>query len=423
MKVTLYRDDYESISQIVREKLRQLMPDNDFAQTEYLLFGPEFMAQPLRISTPSTHFDFDPVHTGYINILRDEINSSDDSQEEKRLKNQQLESIMLFGQILFSQSASLHFLQKSEIDASLEEDNPIALKMERLRVLVQKEGIQFESSKLEALSRRKEFNDELNDLKRTIKDSSLDEENKAQLLDNLSKTKDFYYQANDFNFKYANKPSRSYSNFVNNCERIGSKIALVASLVAIGATALSLIPPFAPVMMPLALAASTISVVIGLPLALKTVGTMLYNLIRFGAAPTTGELITTALLGTSLVMAGVSHVIGQAVNSGVLSKTAQLITQAVAAVSNIGKAAVGIAGQNISEVHLDKVELYKSELVRLKPQEQSIELNMHNSEEVYEAEKVEEAGDVEDVNEFNEVEEVEETDSHLDSDSPGMQLG
>ncbi|KTD51299.1 hypothetical protein [Legionella quateirensis] len=413
MKVTLFRDDYESISQIVRDQLRQLMPDNEFAQTEYLLFGPEFMAQPLRISTPSTNFDFDPVHTGYINILKDEINSTDDSPENKQLKKQQLESIILFGQILFSQSASLHFLNKSAIDASLEEDNPIALKIERLRTLVQKEGIQFESSKLEALSRRKEFNDELTDLKRTIKDSSLDEENKAQLLDNLSKTKDFYYQANDFNFKYANKPSRSYSNFVNNCERLGSKIALTASLVAIGATALSLVPAFAPVMIPIALAASTISLVIGLPLALKKVGTMLYNLIRFGAAPTPGELITTALLGTSLIMAGVSNVIGQAVNSGVLSKTAQLITQAVAAVSNLGKAAIGIAGQNISEEHLDKVEFYKSELVRLKPQEQGLELNMQNSEEVNEAEKVEAVEAVED---------VEEADSHLDSGSPGMQL-
>ena len=66
-------------------------------------------------------------------------------------------------------------------------------------IAIQKEGIQFESSKLEALSRRKEFNDEFNNLKRTIKDSPLDEENKAQLLDNLWKTKDFYYQANDFN--------------------------------------------------------------------------------------------------------------------------------------------------------------------------------------------------------------------------------
>ncbi|WP_133141376.1 hypothetical protein [Legionella moravica] len=375
MRVTLYRGDYESISQIVREQLRQLMPDNEFAQTEYLLFGPEFMAEPLRISTPSTHFDFDPVHKGYIDILKDEIKSSDESPENKELKKQQLESIILFGQILFSQSASLHFLNQSTVEIPSDEEDSITPKIERLRELVQKEGIQTESSKLEALTRRKAFNDELSELKRTIKESSLQDESKAKLLDNLAKTKDFYYQANDFNFKYANKPSRSYSNFVNNCERIGSKIALTASLIAIGATALSLIPPLAPVMVPIALGASAISMAIGLPLALKKVGTMIYNMIRFGAAPTPAEIITTLLLGTSMLMAGVSGVIGQAVNSGVLSKTALLITKAVTAIDNLAKATVGIAGQFVGEKKSNKVDLYHSELAQLNSENDSSELN------------------------------------------------
>lgn len=381
MTVSLGREDFESISEIVREQLQKLMPDNEFIKTDSLIFGPEFMAEPLRISTPSTHFDFDPVHEVYITKIREEIQASDLTPEEKSKKQLQLESIILFGQLLFSQSASLHFLKNPLEDKSEEVISPINLKMEQLRALVENEGIQYNSSKLEALTRRKAFNDSLNELKKTINDSALEADEKKQLLGNLGKAKDFYYQANDLNFKYANKPSRSFSNFVNNCERYGSKIALTASIIAIGATALSLIPCLAPVMVPIALVATTISMVIGLPLALKNVGTMIYNLIRFEAAPTPGELINAALLGTSLLLAGVGGVVAQAVNSGALSATANLITKAVTTVDDIAKTSIGLAGHALQETKLDQVEFYKSELDRLRPKEQNLDPNNSHDEE------------------------------------------
>lgn len=118
MKVSLDREDYESIFNIVRQQLRDVMPENEYTQSDELVFGPEFMAIPLRISTPSTQFDFDPVHKEYIQLMRNEINESNLTPEEQMIKSQQLESIMLFGQLLFSQSVSLHFLKNAF------EDNP-----------------------------------------------------------------------------------------------------------------------------------------------------------------------------------------------------------------------------------------------------------------------------------------------------------
>jgi hypothetical protein len=374
MSVTLYRDDYESISDVVRKKLSELMPENEFGTRSDLIFGPEFMAEPLRISTPSTRFEFDPVHNNYIKNLRKEIRGSEFSQEEKQQKAQQLESILLFGQILFSQAASLHFLKNAQ-HKSDEEISPIEKKMEHLRNLVQKEGIQYDSSRFEALSRRKEFNHHMQDLKKNIKNATMAPQEKHQLLGNLSAAKDFYYQANDFNFRYASQPSRSFSNFVKNCEYYGSKIALGASLIAIGASALSLIPPLAPVMAPIALVATAISLGVGFPLALKNVGTMLYNLIRFGAAPTPGELVNAALLGTSLLLAGVGGAVGQAVTAGHLGQSSQFITTGVNSADNFTKAAAGVAGQIKGIKMQNKVDLYKSELMRLKHHDQTSTLD------------------------------------------------
>ncbi len=364
MKVILDTADYESISEIVRQQLRELMPDNEYAQSDQLVFGPEFMVKPLRISTPSTKFDFDPVHKEYIQEMRNQIKESSGTTEEQQQKNQQIDSIMLFGRLLFAQSASLHFLKKAFEEKPA---NPaIDARMEGLKELIQKEGIQYDSSRFDALSRRKEFNDKLNALKQDIASSELSNNEKERLSVNLSKAKDFYFQANDFNFEYANKPSRSFSNFINACERYGSRISLATSIIAIGASALSLIPCLAPVMVPIALAATAITMAIGLPIALKNVGTMLYNMIRFQAAPTPAELINTTLLGTSLLLAGVGGVVGQAVSSGALSANADLITKAVTAVNDLTKISAGTAGQYQLSTKEPTISFFKSEVSRLK---------------------------------------------------------
>ncbi|CAM2804717.1 hypothetical protein [Legionella worsleiensis] len=373
MKVRLDKSDYESISVKVVKQLRNILPDNEFAQ-QISILGPEFMAEPLRISTPSTRLDFelDPKHKEWINELKNEISSCSGTSKEKRIRMEQLESITLFGQILFAQSAALHFLDKTREcnrNRKLGDDTDlIHTRLDHLNVLIDKEGIQHGSSKLDTLKRRKAFDDELAAIKKEVKVSSLPEAKKNELLYNLAKTKDFYYQANDFNFQYADKPSRSYSDFVNKCERISSKISLVASLIAIGATALAFIPPLAPIMAPIALAASAISLALGAPFALKNVGTMLYNLIRFGAAPTPVELVTTALVGTSTLLVGVGGVVGHAVRTGVLQKTAQLITNSFNGLNTVTVATASAAGQFMVSRSMDKVALYKSQLEQIKSQ-------------------------------------------------------
>lgn len=371
MKVTLEHEDYKAISNIVRVKLRELLPKNELHKGD-IIFGPEFMATPLRISTPSTRFQFTKEQREYVSLMRKEINESDATQDIKKRKIQNLESIILFGQILFAQSASLHFLSehlylhppknKKETTAR----NTIAQQMLELQKLVDKEGIKHSSSKFDALSRRKAFNDQFGMLKHLIKEAPLNDTDRHALLNNLNKSKSFYYQANDFNFKYANKPSRSFSNFLNNYESIGSKVALAASIVAIGATALSLIPPLAPFMAPIAMVASTIALVISLPLAFKSLGTMIYNLLRFGAEPTPGELINAAVLGTSLVLAGVGNAISQAVNTGLVSQDATAISNGVNNAVAAGKIALGLKVQVDGLNKQAKINLYKSELDKLK---------------------------------------------------------
>lgn len=371
MKVILKTEDYEPIAAMVRKKLRQLMPDNELHKGD-IIFGPEFMAQPLRISTPATRVEFVKEQVEYVSLMRKQINESDSAYDEKKRKMQNLESIILFGQILFAQAASLHFLQKNlyEDPAHSSAQNTARTHIEEhlkiLRGLVDKEGIQFSSSKFEALSRRKEFNEHLGLIKHAIKEAPLDDVEKHSLLSNLVKAKGFYYQANDFNFKHANKPSRSFSNFLNSYEYYGSKIALAASMIAIGATALALIPPLAPIMGPIAIAASAIALAIGMPLALKNVGTMLYNLIRFGAAPTPGELINASVLGTSLLLSGIPSVVGQAVSAGLIGQSANSVTQGVNSAMSAGKIALGIKGQVAGLNSQAKVNLYKAELEKMK---------------------------------------------------------
>lgn len=371
MKIKLSEDDYASVSAIAGQKLGELIPNTEFTHAN-IIFGPEFMAVPLRISTPYTGIKFDTVHKEYVKNLRQEIKTSNTTDQEKHLKMRHLESIILFGQLLFSQSASLHFLHKDRYRSHFDDSPNLDLQLEQLQELVQKESIQYASSKFEALSRRKEFNEFLATIKKAIKEMPLNEEDRKLFLSNLNKAKGFYYQANDFNFNYANKPSRSYSKFLNNCEYFGSKIAFGASLIAIGATALALIPPLAPVMIPIAFVASAIAFSFGVPIALKKLGTMLYNLIKFGAAPTPGELINAATIGLGVVLAGSGHAIGGLINAG-FGQYASVFNQSIQGVMNTGKITFGFKGE-IDEANAQKkLNRYKFEVENLRSTQESLE--------------------------------------------------
>lgn len=190
-------------------------------------------------------------------------------------------------------------------------------------------------------------------------------EEKKGFLRNLHKARDFYLQANDFNFTYANKSTRNFSAFLNNYEYYGSKVSLAASLIAVAATALALIPPLAPIMGPIALAATCIGMAIGVPLALKTVGTMIYNLIRFGAAPTPTELATTALVGTSIALMGTGSLVSAAVQQGLISTTAATVTQSLKAVNDTVKMAGSIGGSIMADQARQKINQYKEELAKI----------------------------------------------------------
>lgn len=376
MKVKLSPDDFQSISVTLKQQLKDLLPDNELCQQTDFLFGPEFMAPTLRIFTPATQYDFATDQTKFVRELRKRINNDALlSKQDRYNKHQQLDSIILFGQILFAQSASFHFLEQTKNklpSQSVTEKTSEQLKkqFQILHELIAQEGILMESSRLEALKRRQEFKKKYATAVKLIDDlypkdhklSIVEKLNKKDMLSDLYKTRGFYYQVNDLNFKYALKPSRCFSRFVNHCENYGSKIALTASIIALVATSLSFIPVLTPIMAPIALVASAISLSIGLPIALKNLGTMLYNLLRFGVEPTPGELIGTAMLASSFVLSGATIAISQAVSTGALQQTANLITQQVSNAKNVTGISLGVAGW-ISGVSASKnIQTYKNQV-------------------------------------------------------------
>ncbi len=377
MKVKLEQSDYVAISNIVREQLKDLLPENEMVNRD-LTFGPEFMASALRISTPSTQVQFTSAQKEYVKNLRQEIkNDATLSDQEKQLKNKQLNSIILFGQILFAQSACLHFLTMPDSLNKKEDKGLESLKnhFNELSELAQREGILQNSSRFEALSRRKAFNVLWQETKNLLKNSPLTEEEKYTLLKNLYNARDFYYQVNDLNFRYANKPSRNFSTFVNSYAHYGSKIALIASIIAIGATALAFIPPLTPFMAPIALVASTISLAIGMPISLKNLGTMFYNLIRFGAEPTPAELLNAVMLSTTFILSGSASLVSQAVTAGALNHTANDITSAVGQATGVTKITLGVKGQLSGINHANAVAHYKAELAKISPKEEVADEN------------------------------------------------
>ncbi|WP_237762007.1 hypothetical protein [Legionella santicrucis] len=338
------RNEYNAIAKEVALQLHTLFPQVD-PHVIHSVFGPEVLAQPLRISTLKTKVDFEETEKKALAQLREKMKQEKDKTVRDQ-KLQQLESIILFGQLLFSQSACLYFLRECK-NTSI---NPKITKiLTDINKLIEQEGLTIESSRFDVLSRRKKFDELFSEIYQQIKITVNTESNKqvdvSRLQESLAKTKIFYYQINDLNFKYAQKPSRSFSTLVNTLQNWGSKVAVTATVIAIGATALSFIPPLAPIMTPIALASSYVSLVVSFPLALKNLGTILYNLFRFGAAPSTGELIGAAFIATNLLTTGLSRVANQLVTLGVTGKWAIHTVNGLKEVENLTKASLGVIGQ------------------------------------------------------------------------------
>lgn len=355
MHEKLNRKEYNAIANEVALQLHSLFPQVE-SQVLHSVFGPEILAQPLRISTLKTRVDFEEVEKNALGQLREKINQ-EKNKTIREQKLQQLESIILFGQLLFSQSACLYFFKECK-SASI---NPkISRILTEINKLIEDEGLTIESSRFEVLSRRKKFDELYSKIHQQIKimvNTALNKQaDSYRLQDNLAKTKIFYYQLNDLNFKYAQKPSRRFSTLVNTLQSCGSKIAVTATVIAIGATALSLIPALAPIMASIALAASYVSLVAGVPLALKNLGTLLYNLFRFGAAPSKGELIGVAFIATNLLTTGLSKLANQLVTLGLTGKWAIKTVNCLKGVENLTKASLGVVGQIGQSKHDMEIE-------------------------------------------------------------------
>lgn len=358
MNEKLNRDEYNAIVKEVISKLQILFPQVDSHVIQSVL-GPEILAKPLRISTRKTKVDFEEIEKKAVVQLRDEI-KQEKNKTIREQKLQQLDSIILFGQLLFSHSACCYFFRECERISS---SPKMAEILSSIRKLIEEEDLLIESSRFEALSRRKKFDELFSEIRQQIKlyvnENSIDV---PGLKENLKKTKLFYYQINDLNFKYAQKPSRSFSTLVNTLQSFGSKVALAATIIAIGATALSFIPPLTPIMAPIALASSYVALLIGAPLALKNLGTMLYNIFRFGAAPSPGELIGAAFIATNLLTTGLSKIANQLVTLGVTGKWAVQTVNGLKGVESLAKSSLGIVGQigqSIENVEIEQVNEHR----------------------------------------------------------------
>lgn len=338
MKIRINKEDYAGIVAEVKKQIK-LLPNNEFAQAEDLIIGPEFLANTLRVSTPKTEIDFEEHEKTYLKTLRATLKNVNAPNLKEQLE--QLDSIVLFGQLIFAQSASLHFLKKI---ASEKEE--IKSCQEKLSKLANNNIVQLKPlSKLDLLKQREEFTKTIEEFKKLIASEEMATSIKKDWTIALNQAKGFYYQVNDLNFKHANKPSRNFSYFMRTLEKTGSRVALGASIIALSATALSFIPVLTPIMTPIAMTASLIALGSGLPVSLKKIGTMIYNAIRFGVAPTKGEIINTVLLALCALGFGAGMGITNAIAAGDLGQYALLIKQGVKAAGNVSRAILGTIGQ------------------------------------------------------------------------------
>lgn len=333
MKIILQQNEFADIAKNIQENIKKLAKkyDINLGQSDFL-FGPEFLAQPLRVFTPSTKYEFDPHQLAYVSGLRQKIIEDKSIQDEaiRKAKLQHLESIVLFGQLLFAQAASLYFLKKLTKPAD---------KLQVLENLINAEEIENNTSRLDTLKRRKQFNENWKAIERSIKDSEMAEQEKLALLEHLKKVRGFYYQANDLNFRYANALSRgSFSQFLRNYELYGSRLNLGISLLAMAFTAASIA---CPAMALPALVLSSIALGVGLPIYLKHMCTMIYNAVRFGVEPTPAEIVSSALLVTNVALVGSADAIGQALNASLSDdKAATLVSKGITASHSVTKMGV-----------------------------------------------------------------------------------
>ncbi|MDP1603243.1 MAG: hypothetical protein Q8M03_08260 [Legionella sp.] len=381
MKLEISHEDYIGIASNVKTQFEKL-PGNEFAQAD-LILGPEFLADTLRVSTPKTSIKFTDDEKNYLKAVRAQIQKEareakaalqqlppPETTEQKKVikfmqadirfkaitKLKQLNSIVLFGQLLFSQSGCLYFLDKIQC----EEGSDLFEGIKQLKHIAESGSADADTySKKDVLTQRKNFSQKIQSLLSSLAQAPLDKEEKQKIERDLYKAQGFYFQLNDLNFKYANAPSRRYSTFINTIEKLGSRLALGASMIAIAATALSFIPGAAPIAIPIATAASVIALCIGMPIAVKKIGTMICNAIKYKAAPTKAELINAALFGLCLLLAGSGGIVHGAIDANFLGKFAFFATKIIKAGKNLGQASLGTIGQitqnnqkkNIQNIH------------------------------------------------------------------------
>lgn len=329
-KLHLSNEQCSELALQVKAELLRIFPKGE-KLLEGFAFSKELLAKPERIGAAVTIAHGEEIKKNYADTMRKQIKSDNSlKKEEKKEKLQQLDTILFFGQLLFSQQASLYFLNKGlENVKRMEGDDKLkqslSEKIGELERLAKDEGIKSEDKKIDVLLRWQKYNEVLEELDKDLRKSRGNNEIKGEIEENLEQAKGFFSQANDLNFNNANKPSRPWSNFVNSISKYGSMVSLGAAILSIGAVAMSFIPPLTPIMAPIAVVSTGVALGVGAPIQVKDLSTMVYNKVRFNKNPTHTEVINASLLAAGVFTAGLTTVSKAAMYTGVIGGAGQTI--------------------------------------------------------------------------------------------------
>lgn len=345
MPIYIRNHDYLKIANMVKNDTLDLLKsfdlNDDIALLKEVHLGREFLAKPTRVSTPHTHvLDMEKDSKLFRSIIENELKKIKDPQERKQ-KEAHLNGIILFGQLLFSKNASELFADKTLLALeSLDLDSLVMEKFEKsfrkLRKIIANSTFNKNPTRSESIQQRKEFNDAFAELRLQLKSEiqgKIDYKKEAKIHLYLRNMEGFYQQMNDLNHKHA-IPEGRFNNLMDSLIRNGQKVSLASALVAMGSVALSF---FFPAFIPIAIAATVISIGASTPFLLRALTNSVGNWLFHRVAPIKSDLGSLGLVATTLGTMGV----------GVVARP--IIAESITALNNITKEVVLFKETNFSE--------------------------------------------------------------------------
>ncbi|CDZ76998.1 hypothetical protein BN59_01277 [Legionella massiliensis] len=209
------------------------------------------------------------------------------------------------------------------------------------------------------LADRKEMDNLFKKLEKNIDSlEGVDEEVKLEIKAHLAAGKDFFYNKNDVNFQSPTHMTLG-SKIKNGAEGFGGLAGLGSGITAIIAGGVTVVfPPAAVVTVPVMTGCAAVALTTALPAGISKVGTTVKNGVKYGAAPSPGELVNISLLGTSLFTLGFANAVPSA-----LAQIPQVI-------NNSAKAGLGLVSLPISVANLQherNIRLHNSAPGNLQP--------------------------------------------------------